>query len=58
MIFLQVLEKEKCQKNSKDVGTHLVKELAKLRDKYEVLGDVRGKGLMLGVEMVTDKVII
>lgn len=32
-------------------------ELAKLRDKYEVIGDVRGKGLMIGVEMVKDKVL-
>lgn len=30
--------------------------LAKLRDKYEIVGDVRGKGLMIGVEMVKDKV--
>lgn len=33
-------------------------ELAKLRDKYEVIGDVRGKGLMIGVEMVKDKVYL
>lgn len=32
-------------------------ELAKLRDKYEVIGDVRGKGLLIGVEMVKDKVL-
>lgn len=31
-------------------------ELAKLRDKYEIVGDVRGKGLQIGVEMVKDKV--
>lgn len=31
-------------------------ELAKLRDTFEIVGDVRGKGLMIGVEMVTDKV--
>lgn len=30
--------------------------LATLRDKYEIVGDVRGKGLMIGVEMVKDKV--
>ncbi|TSY69831.1 Alanine--glyoxylate aminotransferase 2, mitochondrial [Bagarius yarrelli] len=38
------------------VGTHLLMELAKLRDKYEIVGDVRGKGLHIGVEMVKDKV--
>lgn len=31
-------------------------ELAKLRDKYDIIGDVRGKGLQIGVEMVRDKV--
>lgn len=31
-------------------------ELAKLREKFEIVGDVRGKGLMIGIEMVTDKV--
>ena len=33
-----------------------MKELSKLRDEFEIVGDVRGKGLMIGVEMVTDKV--
>ena len=31
-------------------------ELAKLRDEFDVVGDVRGKGLMIGVELVADKV--
>ena len=30
----------------------------KLRDEFEVVGDVRGKGLMLGMELVTDKVLL
>ena len=38
------------------VGTYFLQELAKLRDEVEMIGDVRGKGLMIGVEMVTDKV--
>ena len=31
-------------------------ELAALRDEFEIVGDVRGKGLMIGVELVEDKV--
>lgn len=42
--------------NSHHVGTYLLHSLAKLRKKYEIVGDVRGKGLMIGVELVTDKV--
>lgn len=34
----------------------MLQEFAKMRDEFEFIGDVRGKGLMLGVEMVTDKV--
>ncbi|KAF6733231.1 Alanine--glyoxylate aminotransferase 2, mitochondrial [Oryzias melastigma] len=52
---LDIIQEDKAQKVSLDVGTYLLKELAKLRDKYEIVGDVRGKGLMIGVEMVTDK---
>ncbi|NXX95638.1 AGT2 aminotransferase, partial [Centropus bengalensis] len=52
---LDAIEEDGLQKNSEDVGTYMLLELAKLRDKFEVVGDVRGKGLMIGVEMVTDK---
>ncbi|KAM3655058.1 alanine--glyoxylate aminotransferase 2, mitochondrial isoform X2 [Ammospiza nelsoni] len=52
---LDAIEEDDLQKNSEDVGTYMLLELAKLRDKFEIVGDVRGKGLMIGVEMVTDK---
>lgn len=42
-------------KNAEVVGEHLKAGLMRLKDKYEVVGDVRGHGLMLGVEFVTDK---
>lgn len=52
---LDALEEDQCQKISKDVGTYFLMKLAEMRDKYETIGDVRGKGLMIGVEMVQDK---
>ncbi|XP_062409714.1 alanine--glyoxylate aminotransferase 2, mitochondrial [Sardina pilchardus] len=52
---LDTIEEDGIQKISAVVGTYLLEELAKLRDKYEIIGDVRGKGLMIGVEMVKDK---
>lgn len=52
---LDVLEEDGCQKNSAILGTFMLKELALLRDEFEIVGDVRGKGLMVGMEMVTDK---
>lgn len=41
--------------NSKNVGAYLEAGLNKLKEKYDVIGDVRGLGMMLGVEFVTDK---
>ncbi|KFM81710.1 Alanine--glyoxylate aminotransferase 2, mitochondrial, partial [Stegodyphus mimosarum] len=52
---LDVIDEEKLMENSHHVGTHLLHSLSKLRRKYEIVGDVRGKGLMIGVEMVSDK---
>ncbi|XP_052393921.1 alanine--glyoxylate aminotransferase 2, mitochondrial-like [Carassius gibelio] len=52
---LDTIIEDKMQENSAEVGTYLLTELAKLRDKYEIIGDVRGKGLQIGVEMVKDK---
>ncbi|XP_049623646.1 alanine--glyoxylate aminotransferase 2, mitochondrial [Suncus etruscus] len=53
---LKVIQEEKLQENSQDVGTYMLLQFAELRKEFEIIGDVRGKGLMLGVEMVKDKV--
>jgi hypothetical protein len=55
-VWFQVIDEEGLQQNSHEVGTYFIEELAKLRDEFEEVGDVRGKGLMIGVEMVKDKV--
>ncbi|XP_073477111.1 alanine--glyoxylate aminotransferase 2, mitochondrial isoform X1 [Aquarana catesbeiana] len=52
---LDAIDEGGLQNNCAVVGTHLLLELAKLREKFEIVGDVRGKGLMVGVEMVKDK---
>ena len=41
--------------NSREVGGYLRSGLEKLQEKYDCIGDVRGFGMMLGVEFVTDK---
>lgn len=41
--------------NSRDVGAYLEAGLRRLQDKYECIGDVRGLGLMLGVEFVESR---
>jgi len=52
---LDAIKEDKLQENSHQIGTYFLNELAKLRDEYEIVGDVRGKGLMIGIEMVEDK---
>ncbi|XP_060047199.1 alanine--glyoxylate aminotransferase 2, mitochondrial [Erinaceus europaeus] len=52
---LEVIKEEKLQENSQEVGTYMLLKFAKLRDEFEIIGDVRGKGLMMGIEMVSDK---
>jgi len=41
--------------NARDVGDYLKSGLHALQEKYDCIGDVRGLGMMLGVEFVTDK---
>ncbi|MBM3876891.1 MAG: aminotransferase class III-fold pyridoxal phosphate-dependent enzyme [Verrucomicrobia bacterium] len=52
---LQVIEREKLQENSLNVGAHLKSGLQKLAVKHALIGDVRGLGLMLGLELVKDR---
>lgn len=53
---LEVIEKENLQANSLKLGGYILAGLNKLKEKYKIIGDVRGKGLMLGIEMVKDRV--
>jgi 4-aminobutyrate aminotransferase len=43
-------------KNAETVGAHLLGRLQALKDTHTLIGDVRGKGLMIGVELVRDRV--
>ena len=46
---------EKLVENSAKVGKVLLNALKELQNKYRFIGDVRGRGLMIGVEMVADR---
>jgi len=52
---LEVIDRENLQHNCLEVGAYLMEGLAELMSKHEVIGDVRGKGLMIGVELVRDR---
>ena len=51
---LEVIDQENIQQNAKKVGTHLKNRLKELQEHYPLIGEVRGLGLMLGVELVRE----
>lgn len=51
---LDVIKKENIQQHAHVVGTHLKDRLKELQKRFPIMGDVRGRGLMLGVEFVRD----
>jgi len=50
-----VIEEENLVSNAQVVGSYLREKLQELKEKYPLVGDVRGMGLMLGVELVREK---
>jgi alanine-glyoxylate transaminase / (R)-3-amino-2-methylpropionate-pyruvate transaminase len=52
---LEVIAREKLQANSLKIGKHISAGLNRLKEKHNIIGDVRGKGLMLGIELVKDR---
>ena len=54
LAVLDVLEEERLQERALRVGTHLGEGLRGLMARHPVVGDVRGSGLFLGVELVRD----
>lgn len=52
---IDVLESERLVKNAAKIGAYLKSELETLKNTYDVIGDVRGKGLMIGVDLVKDR---
>jgi 4-aminobutyrate aminotransferase-like enzyme len=51
---LDALAAERLQDNARDVGAYIRAEISKLADAFPAIGDVRGAGLFIGVEMVED----
>jgi 4-aminobutyrate aminotransferase-like enzyme len=55
MAVLDVIAEEQLQANALQVGTHLMDGLRKLMEKHAIIGDVRGLGLFVGIELVLDR---
>ncbi len=55
LVTIQTIVDEALVENSREVGAHLLQGLSALQEKYEFIGDVRGRGLLIGVELVKDR---
>jgi alanine-glyoxylate transaminase/(R)-3-amino-2-methylpropionate-pyruvate transaminase len=52
---LEVIDQENIQENARVIGEHLKRRLLELQERQPLIGEVRGLGLMLGVELVKDR---
>jgi len=52
---LEILIKEDLVRNAERVGQVMLRRLEALKEKHRCVGEVRGKGLMLGIELVSDR---
>jgi adenosylmethionine-8-amino-7-oxononanoate aminotransferase len=52
---LKIIEEEKLHLNARAVGAYFMQRLQELANRYAIIGDVRGQGLMIAVELVADR---
>jgi len=55
LAVIEYIEEEKLAHNAAVVGAYLRDKLMELADRYKIIGEVRGMGLMQGVELVKDR---
>lgn len=52
---MDIVEKEKLMEHAGQVGNYLLEKLREIADRHDTIGDVRGRGLFLGIEIIQDK---
>jgi len=52
---IEVIEEENILQNVRSVGDFLMKRMLKMKEQHPIIGDVKGKGFLLGIELVKDK---
>jgi len=56
LAVLEVIDRDGLQENARKVGARLVRGMRRLQERHPLVGEVRGLGLMLGLELVSDRV--
>ena len=55
LAVLDIIERENLQQNALDVGQYIIDGLSRLAEEHDCIGDVRGSGLFLALELVSDR---
>lgn len=55
IVNLRILQEEKLPERAAKVGAYITKRLKEMQEKYELIGDIRGPGLMIAIELVRDR---
>jgi 4-aminobutyrate aminotransferase len=55
LAVIKEIEDKKLRENAAETGAYLKAKLEELKERHSIVGDVRGMGLMVGVELVKDK---
>ena len=55
LAVLEIMDEERLLENATKLGKEALESLSELKDRYEFVGDIRGKGLVMGIEIVTSK---
>ncbi len=52
---LEIIDDDKVQQTAEEIGGYIKRRLLELQETHDAIGDVRGKGLLIGVELVVDR---
>lgn len=52
---IKIIKEEKLAENAERAGNYFIEGLKRLKEKYDMIGDIRGKGLVIGVELIKDR---
>ena len=52
---METILEEELVRNARQVGAYMLERLRQMQERFHFIGDVRGRGLLLGIDMVADR---